>query len=394
MDREVVDVDLYCPDAVRDPWPRIERLRRRGPVVWNERVQHWMVTSDRLVRKTLLDYERFSLTGVTAPFFGDAAFIAIDDRERHDALRGVWSVAFQRGTLERLEALIAEIADRMLDAVEARLRGRETVEAADAYCRDLPAYVIAHMLGASAGMRPKIVEWSDRMGAAGGVPNVDRETDPRWLSSEAAKADLAAFLFEQISHRRRHAGDDLISQIVHSEVGRDLSDEAIMQNARQLLFAGNETTAKWLGHIVVTLGARPAERAALVADPSLIPAAVEEIMRWEPVVQRIPRIVAVDAEIGGTSVLEGDQVLLLTGAANRDPERYEHPDRLDIRRAPKAHLGFGYGMHSCLGVTLARIEAKVATARLLARLPDYRLAGPVEYGAFGLRGPVTVPISL
>ncbi len=394
MGRVVVDVDLYCAEAVRDPWPRIEALRRCGPVVWNERVDHWMVTSDRLVRKTLLDYERFSLTGVTAPFFGEAAFIAIDDRERHDALRGVWSVAFQRATLERLEVLIAEIADRMLDTMEARLRAGETVEAMGAYCRDLPAYVIAHMLGASADMRPKIVDWSDRMGAAGGVLNVDRETDPRWLSSEAAKADLAAYLFEQIEHRRGRPGDDLISQSVHSEVGRTLSDEAIMQNTRQLLFAGNETTAKWLGHIVVTLGERAAEREALLSDPSLVPAAAEEIMRWEPVVQRIPRIVVAEAEIGEDPVRPGDQVLLLVGAANRDPERYENPDRLDIRRPPKAHLGFGYGMHSCLGVTLARIEARVATTRLLARMPDYRLGGPVEYGAFGLRGPVSVPISL
>src|SRR5206468_3573363 len=149
-----------------------------------------------------------------------------------------------------------------------------------------------------------------------------------------------------------------------------------MQNARQLLFAGNETTAKWLGHIVVTLANHPPIREAAIEDPTLIAPTVEEIMRWEPVVMRIPRVAVSDAEIGGTPVRAGDQILLLTGAANRDPERYDDPDRLDIRRPHKAHLGFGFGMHSCLGVTLARLEARVATQRLLARTPRYQLASP------------------
>jgi cytochrome P450 len=160
-----------------------------------------------------------------------------------------------------------------------------------------------------------------------------------------------------------------------------------------LLFAGNETTAKWLGHIVVTLARHPQVRRAACEDPGLIAPTVEEIMRWEPVVQRIPRVAVADAEIGGTAVRAGDQVLLLVGAANRDPHRYDHPDQLDVARPHKAHLGFGFGMHSCLGVTLARLEARVATARLLARIPRYELAGAPDYGAFGLRGPSHVEVA-
>lgn len=392
--RTAVNVDLYGPAAVRDPWPRIEAIRHAGEVVWNEAIDHWMVTTDRLCRRVLLDYERFSLRAVTEPFFGSSAFIAIDEREAHDALRGVWSVAFQRATLERIEGVIAQTADRMIDEFEPALRDGQSVEAVGALCRDLPAYIIAYMLGVPASMRPKIVEWSDRMGEGGGVPNVDRESDPAWLSSEDAKTQLADYLYDQITYRRKNPGEDLISQIVHSEVGRELSDEAIMQNARQLLFAGNETTAKWLGHIVVALAEHRDDRRALLEEPSLTGAAVEEIMRWEPVVQRIPRVAAVDAEIGEQTIRAGDQILLLIGAANRDPERYENPDQLDIRRPFKAHLGFGYGMHSCLGVTLARLEARVTTERLLARIPNYDLAGEVDYGNFGLRGPARVPIGL
>lgn len=389
-----MDIDFLSAEAVRDPWPLVERVREAGPVVRNDRTGQWMVTTDRLCRRVLLDFEHFSLSSVTGPFFGGEAFIAIDDRERHDALRGVWAVAFQRATLERMEALIGRVADRMLDDIEPRLRDGETVEAIGALCRDLPAYIIADMLGVSDAMQPKIVEWSDRMGGGGGVPLADRSSDPSWLDSEAAKAQLADYLFEQIAYRRGRPAEDLISQIVHSEIGASLSDEAIMQNARQLLFAGNETTAKWLGHIVVALGEREDDRRAVVSDPDRAAGAAEEVMRWDPVVQSIPRVVAHDAEIGDQAVAAGDQVMLLVAAANRDPVRYEDPDRFHIARAPKAHLGFGYGMHSCLGVTLARIEARITTQRLLARIPDYRLAAPAEYGAFGLRGPVSAKIAV
>ena len=389
-----IRIDFQSPEAVRDPWPRVAEAQRAGAVFRNEASGQWVVSTDRLCRKVLLDFETFSLSAVTAPFFGPSAFIAIDDKAAHDALRGVWAIAFQRETLNRLEDVIARIADEMLADMSARLRDGETVDAVGALCRDLPAYVIAHMLGVPPDMQPKIVDWSDKMGAGGGVPLESRETHPRWLTSEDAKALLAEYLFEQIAYRRTHPADDLISQIVHSEVVADLSDEAIMQNTRQLLFAGNETTAKWLGHIVVTLAENPADRRAITADPSRLGGAVEEVMRWQPVVQSIPRVVARDGVIGETAVRAGEQVMVLVAAANRDPARYDDPDRFDIARAPKAHLGFGYGLHSCLGVNLARIEARVATERLLAHVPDFRLAGPVEYGAFGLRGPSLAPITL
>ena len=391
---DVIDIDLQSSEAVRDPWPRIDQARRAGEVFRNASTGQWVVTTDKLCRRVLLDYETFSLQAVTAPFFGASAFIAIDDREAHDALRGVWSVAFQRATLDRLEPVIVDVADAMLATMTERMRAGETVDAVGALCRDLPAYVIAYMLGVPAEIRPKIVEWSDRMGAGGGVPLGERAANPRWLTSEEAKTQLADFLFEQIAYRRGHPSDDLISQIVHSEVGASLSDEAIMQNARQLLFAGNETTAKWLGHIVVALAEHPDERRAITSDPARLPGAIEEVMRWQPVVQSIPRVVARNGAIGDVAVAAGDQVMVLVAAANRDPLRYDDPDRFDIGRPFKAHLGFGYGMHSCLGVTLARIEARVTTERLLAHIPDFQLAGPVDYGAFGLRGPSRAPIAL
>jgi cytochrome P450 len=338
--------------------------------------------------------ERFGVKLVTGAFFGEDAFIAIDDKARHDALRNVWSVAFRRDTLQALVAYIRNLATEMLTPLAARLRDGETVDLVPGLCRHLPAYVIAHMLGVPPEMRPEIVRWSDLMAASTALGyDIDFETDPAWLAGQRAKRELAAYLIEQIRHRRKSPGNDLISQIVHSKIGASLSEEAIVINTRQLLFAGNETTANWLSHIALILARRPEIRREMAADRGIIPAAVEEMLRWEAVVQTLPRTVYDgDATIGDVTLPDGAPVVLLIGGANRDPERYADADRLDIARERQASLSFGYGMHSCLGVTLGRLEAAETTSVLLDLLPEYALADRVTYTGFNLRGPATLPV--
>jgi cytochrome P450 len=174
-----------------------------------------------------------------------------------------------------------------------------------------------------------------------------------------------------------------------------LTDNAIMENSRQLLFAGNETTAKWLGHCMVVLAQFPDVREEVRGDRSLLGRAIEEIMRWQPVVGTTFRTVrGGDLEIEGARMADGDKIMVMTGAANRDPERYVDPARFDIHREYKANLGFGYGMHSCLGVTLARLETQITIGRVLDRIANFELAGEVTYSSFQLRGPQVVPIAL
>lgn len=392
-----MDVDLFSHETAQDPWPIIEQIRAEGPVVHNDRVGTWVVTSDRLIRKILLNPARFTLEGaIGVTVFGPEAFITIDDKKRHDELRGVWAVAFQRASLESIRPVIRDIADRMIDPVEERLRAGEVIDAESNLCRDLPAYVIAHMLGVPEDMRPSIVKWSDDIAHAVGLPpNASQETDPVWLRARQAKQSLAKFLLEQVSYRRTHPGDDLISQIVHSDVGRKLPDEAIIANSRQLLFAGNETTAKWLGHILVTFSQFPQVRQEVLENRALLPTALEEVMRWQPVAMMLPRLVrGGDIEIEGTVVPDGAELTLLIGGANRDPARYEAPDEFNIHREFKGNLGFGFGMHSCIGVTLARLEAEVVISRILDRMPNLALAGPVEYGHLAVRGPSYLPLAL
>lgn len=389
-------VDLFGPETVQNPWPVMGQIMAEGPVVHNETVNTWMITTDRLCRKVFLDTERFTLEGaIGTTVFGPEAFITIDDKKRHDELRGIWSVAFQRSSLEALRPVIADIADRMIDRIEEQLKDGATIDAEHELCRDLPAYVIAHMLGVPAEMRPSIVKWSDDIGHAVGLPNNTPHTDPLWKAAHEAKQQLANYMLSQINDRRRSPGDDLISQIVHSDVGKTLSDEALIANSRQLLFAGNETTAKWLGHSLVTLAKFPEIRDEIAADRSLIPQALEEVMRWEPVNMSLPRLVrGGDAEIADAIIPDAAEVMVLTGAAAHDPARYDDPATFDIHREAKSHLGFGFGLHSCLGVALARLEAEVVMNRVLDRIPNFEVVGPVRYNAFSFRGPTAIPMAL
>ncbi|MDP9090227.1 MAG: cytochrome P450 [Pseudomonadota bacterium] len=391
-----MDIDLFSPQAVADPWPLVKQVMSQGPVVPNERTGTWMITTDKLCRQVFLNSARFTLEGaIGSRIFGPEAFITIDDRKRHDALRGIWAAAFHRRALEVMRPVIVDIADRMLDRVEAMLSDGQTIDAASELCRDLPAYVIAHMMGVPADMRPSIVKWSDEIGHAVGLPQNTAHTDPVWVQAREAKQALADYLLKQINFRRTQPGADLISQIVHSEVGRSLSDEALVANSRQLLFAGNETTAKWLGHILVVLGERPDVRRQVNEDRTLLPQALEEVMRWQPVNMSLPRLVrGGDIDVEGIVIPDGAELALLTGAAGRDPARYESPDDFDIRRPVQSHLGFGFSMHSCLGVTLARLEAEVVMGRVLDRIPNYRIAGTVKYNAFSFRGPTFLPLAL
>jgi cytochrome P450 len=390
-----LDIDFNTPEMIADPWAVLETVREAGTLVWNER-GYWMTAHDRVCRQILNKPELFGQDGVMVEFFSPDAFISIDEKRAHNELRDVWVANFSREAIAALAEFVRGVANDMLDKVEPDLRAGNKVEIMAALCRPLPAYVIAYMMGLSDDNIPLVINWSDRMSeaATSGFP-IDYDTDPYWLASERAKTELAAFLVEQFAYRRKNPGDDIISRLVNSEIGQRLTENAMVANVRQLLFAGNETTAKWLGHIIHTLGERREDRAAIVADRSLLPGALEEVMRWQGVVQMAPRGVTQEGTVvEGIAIEIGKQIFMLTGAANRDPTRFDRPAEFDIRREPKPHLGFGFGLHTCLGAILARMEARVVISTLLDRVPDYRIAETVKYGDFSLRGPAAAWIEL
>ena len=384
------DINLYDPMLVDDPWPVLAQIREMGDLVWNEQ-GYWMTARDRVCRQAFSQYDSLGHEGLVASFFGSEAFITINERARHNVLRDVWVSAFGHNGVEKLVPVVRRIIGEMMAPVMDKLRSGEPCNLFAELCRPLPAHVIAHMMGVGGEMTATVIGWADAMASAtvGGFP-IDYANDPYWLASEKAKAELAAFLFEQLAWRRKHPGDDLISAMVGSQVADSLSDEAMMVNVRQLLFAGNETTSNWLGHIVATFGGFQDEWQAMRGQRGLVAGAVEEVLRWQGVTQVMMRSAGKHgATVAGQELAPGDEIVLLLGAAGRDPERFERPDTFDIRREPRAHLAFGYGLHTCLGAILARMEALEVANALLDELPDYRMARPVSYHNFSLRGPVS-----
>jgi cytochrome P450 len=245
-----------------------------------------------------------------------------------------------------------------------------------------------------------------------GVPVVDRDRFRAWGNalieppmSPAAQAEAVRqlteftdYLVALFAERRRHPQDDLISALVAAEQAGDrLSEDELCSTVVLLIVAGHETTVNLIANAVLALSRQPERRDALAADPTLMPTAVEEFLRYDGSVERaLNRWAAEDVAWGGELIRRGDPVILILSSANRDADRFERPDALELERSPNPHLGFGKGLHYCLGSPLARLEADVALTTLLARLPNLRLAVPDEELRYrflpGFRGLEALPV--
>jgi cytochrome P450 len=268
--------------------------------------------------------------------------------------------------IERLRPRIQEIADSLID----RVAGAGEMELVADFAFPLPITVIAELLGVPAAERARFREWSAAM------------VTPALAAAEAEHADalLTAFvdyLLALFVERRREPGEDLVSALVAVEDGGDtLSEEELCSMVALLIVAGHETTVSLIGNATLALLTHPEQRALVERDRSVLPRAVEELIRYDgPVERTLNRWAAVDVELRGQKIRRGESVIVVLGAADRDPERFEEPDELDLAAERDArHLGFGRGSHFCLGAPLARLEAEIALGTLLRRLPGLRLA--------------------
>lgn len=396
IEAPALDIDFFNAEVNADPAVAYERVREAGPVVYNPRIDQYMVTGHRLAARMKANARSYAtVEELFRTVFGGRVMPVIDG-PLHDELRGVWARDFQRGTLDAQRAMVQEVVDgRLLGFVE-RVRSGETVDAVAEMTRGIPALVIARMLGIPGQMFEQFVVWSDLMSE---VPAAIIDPSPAgeemFRRGLQATAELNAFVGEEIEARRASPTDDLISAMALSDVGRALEEQDLLAAVTQLVFAGNETTAKLMAQTLVALARHPDQRRALVEDRSLIPQAVEEVHRWHSVIQLTLRDVqGGDVIAGGVRIPDGARVALLLGACNRDPERWTEPERFDIHRERLQHLGFGFGMHVCLGLNLARLEVQVWLDRLLDLLPEFEIAGDVPYGHnFALRGPLSVPLA-
>lgn len=275
-----------------------------------------------------------------------------------------------------------------------RVRSGERVDAVADLIRSIPTLVIARLMDIPSADHQQFAVWTDTMS---GITAGKIDTSPRGpelvKAGIQATAELNAYVEDQLQQRRRQVGDDLLSRSVSSPLVGELTERELVAANTQLVFAGNGTSAKWMSQVLAALSSHPDQRRMLVEDRSLIPQAIEEVHRWNTPAQLLWRYARNgEAVAAGTALPDGAAVVCLLGAANRDPQRWERPDELDVLRPPQQHLGFGFGLHSCLGLNLARLEVQIWLDRLLDELPEWEV-GEIDWGTeWTLRGPVRIEV--
>ncbi len=359
-----MDLDPIPQTIADDPHPIYRVLREDEPVHYVEKRDLWVLSRHEDVLAAIKDPETFTSADGVVPsgFKPEKPTLIVLDPPDHTQMRRAVMRAFTPRRMAAMTDRVRGFARQLLDAFPAS----GEVDAFESYTDPLPIYVMAELLGVDASERPMFKRCGDAIVYSSGA-------DPASLLS--AQRELTDYLQTVFDERKRDPREDLISLLLtSSEEGRALDNEELLGLCFLLLVAGTETTTSALGNAMLLLERHRDARELLIEDPSLIPAAVEEILRFDSPVQGLSRIVRRDVEIRDQKISEGARVHLLFAAANRDPRVFDEPDRFDITRSPNNHLAFGLGIHFCLGASLARLELKVGLEELLARAPDYQLS--------------------
>jgi len=386
----------FAPGMLANPYEMYRNLREQAPIYWSEMMESWILTRFDDVDAVLTD-NRFSSDRSRAQTrfaqmmreqqeqygpMGNSQTMLTSDPPDHTRLRKLVSKAFTPRAVLDLRPRIQDIVDYLL--AEAGERGEFDIIHDLAY--PLPVIVIAEMLGVPPEDRHRFKHWSDTVVATLGGPFTPPEV---MEAGRVAIDELAEYLGNVIAERRAEPRNDLISGLIAAEEGGQvLSEEEIFATCILLLIAGNETTTNLIGTSMLALFRNPEQMERLRKDLSLMPSAVEELLRYAGPVHGTGRVPKEDIEIGGHVFHEGEMVFTLLAAANRDPAHYENPDQLDVARNPTDHVALGDGIHFCLGAPLARAEAQIAIGSLLERFPKLRLLDndPEWGGTFIIRG--------
>lgn len=355
-----------------DPYPYYRRLREEAPLFWSEKFDMRVLTRYADVQAAGRDWRTYTSTVAldldqsSAAGFGRMDFVGFDP-PRHDAFRNMLKHPFLPKAVSGLEGLIRDRTRALLEPIGPG----DTVDMGEVLAHPLPLYVVAHLLGVPESdlgyLSPRLVAWIDRPSPDGMV----EETSIR------AAAETAEYLAATARRRRESPGDDLLTVVSRSDVdGEPFSDRDLGALAFFMFVAGVDTTTSLVLNALYWLDRFPDQRRRLAEDRSLVPAAVEEVLRYDAPLQHFLRVTTADAEIRGEQLRAGTRVMLVYGSANRDEAIFERADEFDIGRPRRRHFAFGEGIHHCMGADLARAEARIVLEEILARFPDWSVVGP------------------
>ena len=364
-----VRYDPYDVAIDRDPYPTWARLREGHPLYRNDELDFYALSRWDDVKAALLDWETYRsgrgtvLDVVRAGVEIPPGILLWEDPPIHDAHRALLSRVFTPRRMLDLEPLVRGYCAGALDA----LVGREEFDVIGEFGIEVPLRTIGLLFGIPEEIQQEYRKTTDDAISTDGTARFD----------ESAFDTVLTVLADYVEWRSKNPADDLMTELLHAEVDepdgtrRPLTRDEVVVYASMVAGAGNETATRLIGFTMQLLAQHPDQRRLLVDDPSLVPNAVEEILRLESPSPVQARYVQHDVEVHGTVVPEGSVMLLLNGAANRDERHWTDPDRFDVHRDEGAHLAFGFGLHFCLGAALARLEGRVALEEVLRRWPTW-----------------------
>jgi cytochrome P450 len=375
-----LDFNFFSPEIINDPFPHYLEMRNQTRAILNDNLGFWMVHRHKDVSWALKDYETFSSSamGVGLGRVGalmSAATMSAADPPDHGRLRNMLLRAFTPRAVAELDATLRQ----HVEAILAPLRPGDVFDVVNDYAAEMSIAVIGRLIGISMRDLDSFQRWSRELEAGN---NPFCSMDELKIADVAAESMLGYFRDELELRRRRSTDADLMGRLIAANEDNVLSEAELVASLIFLLFAGYETTSKLVGNAVLCLATRPAARDWLVDNPDRIDGAIEELLRFAGPVQGWLRLTQRPADFGDSAIPEGQIVVVLAGAANRDPEVFSEPDALDLSREQNPHLSFSHGAHYCLGAALARIESKIALNAFLHASPRYELAHPDELPAY------------